>query len=309
MTQRERGSASRIREPSRYTKKRLCYTGARSSPRSSQSRAETKRRLTGTESHQSRRAGLRGVERTETQTEGAHGGRRRDAHALGRARRTAGDVSESSAHGRAEKNISIIRGVEITHCVRSPHEVSVPVVSRRVRSFDPRERRVRLRRRLESSSHARRRRASRGHRHASSRRALMRRAIHRPAPSPRAPGRGTKPRDRRFRRRRVSRARLVASRSHTHAPTLDKLGARSITGYAGTPPTTPIARRRPSRARVCRSSGPLGTSALGRAFDRVLDCARVGRRAFESSIVRAREETRATSRIATTPRGTDSIDF
>jgi len=60
---------------------------------------------------------------------------------------------------------------------------------------------------------------------------------------------------------------------------------------------------------VCRSSGPPGASALDRALDRADDRARVGRRAFESSIARAREETRATSRVATTPRGTDSIEF
>ena len=122
-----------------------------SPPRSFETRVESERRLTGTESHQSRRAGLRGVEHAETQTDGARGSRRRRAHALGRARRAAGHVPESSAHGRAEKNVSVIRGVEITHCVRSRRGIRAIVSRSRLRLVGSTLARVR---RFASSSRA-----------------------------------------------------------------------------------------------------------------------------------------------------------
>ena len=230
-----------------------------SPPRSFETRVESERRLTGTESHQSRRAGLRGVEHAETQTDGARGGRRRRAHALGRARRAAGHVPESSAHGRAEKNVSVIRGVEITHCVRSRRGIRAIVSRSRLRLVGSTLARVR---RFASSSRA----SSPPHRASARPREESRVASHSPRDarpivrtktSPRAPVRETKPRDRGgvLARSRVFRSR--ASPPRAHAPTLDKLGARSITGCAGTPPTTPIARRR-RRGRLCRSSGDLG---------------------------------------------------
>ena len=272
--------------------KRLCYTGARRQ-KSFETRAEFERRLTGTESHQSRRAGLRGVERAETQTDGARGGRRRRAHALGRARRAAGHVPESSAHGRAEKNVSVIRGVEITHCVRSRRGIRAIVSRSRLRlvGVDPRAR---------SSSRA----SSPPHR-----------ASARPREEPRVAeslSRATRDRSserRRHRarpfarrnpaiggvlaRRRVSRAR--ASPPRAHAPTLDKLGARSITGCAGTPPTTPIARRR-RRGRLCRSSGRPRWTSVERARVRASERGRDRRRARGSSDARRRGETRARRR-------------
>ncbi len=187
-----------------------------SPPRSFETRAESERRLTGTESHQSRRAGLRGVEHAETQTDGARGGRRRRAHALGRARRAAGHVPESSAHGRAEKNVSVIRGVEITHCVRSRAIVSRSRL--RLVGVDPRARsssRLLVSRVLASTP--RFRASTRG----TTRRGVTpprdARPIVRTKTSPRAPVRETKPRDRRCSRAasRIPLSRLASSRART----------------------------------------------------------------------------------------------
>ena len=157
---RERGGKC---EPSRYTKAEKTMLHRSLPPRSFETRVESERRLTGTESHQSRRAGLRGVEHAETQTDGARGGRRRRAHALGRARRAAGHVPESSAHGRAEKNVSVIRGVEITHCVRSRRGIRAIVSRSRLRlvGVDPRARSTDVHRGLPLDRHNRPRRRRR----------------------------------------------------------------------------------------------------------------------------------------------------
>ena len=214
---RERGGKC---EPSRYTKAEKTMLHRSSPPRSFETRAESERRLTGTESHQSRRAGLRGVERAETQTDGARGGRRRRAHALGRARRAAGHVPESSAHGRAEKNVSVIRGVEITHCVRSRRGIRAIVSRSRLRlvGVDPRARssfRLLVSRVLASTP--RFRASTRG----TTRRGVTpprdARPIVRTKTSPRAPVRETKPRDRRCSRAasRLPLSRLASSRART----------------------------------------------------------------------------------------------
>ena len=271
-----------------------------SPPRSFETRAESERRLTGTESHQSRRAGLRGVERAETQTDGARGGRRRRAHALGRARRAAGHVPESSAHGRAEKNVSVIRGVEITHCVRSRRGIRAIVSRSRLRlvGVDPRARsssRLLVSRVLASTP--RFRASTRGTTRRGVTESLPRatrdrsseRRRHRARPfARRNPAIGGV-----LARRRVSRSR--ASPPRAHAPTLDKLGARSITGCAGTPPTTPIARRR-RRGRLCRSSGRPRWTSVERARVRASERGRDRRRARGSSDARRRVETRARRR-------------
>ena len=276
--------------------KRLCYTGARRQ-KSFETRAEFERRLTGTESHQSRRAGLRGVERAETQTDGARGGRRRRAHALGRARRAAGHVPESSAHGRAEKNVSVIRGVEITHCVRSRRGIRAIVSRSRLRlvGVDPRARlsfRLLVSRVLASTPRFR----------ASSEESRVAESLPR-ATRDRSSER-RRHRARPFARRNpaiggvLARSRVFRSRAsppRAHAPTLDKLGARSITGCAGTPPTTPIARRR-RRGRLCRSSGRPRWTSVERARVRASERGRDRRRARGSSDARRRGETRARRR-------------
>ena len=219
--ERGRGASAEGNVSRRVTRKpkRLCYTGARRQ-KSFETRAEFERRLTGTESHQSRRAGLRGVEHAETQTDGARGGRRRRAHALGRARRAAGHVPESSAHGRAEKNVSVIRGVEITHCVRSRRGIRAIVSRSRLRlvGVDPRARssfRLLVSRVLASTPRFR-----------ASTRGITRRGVTPPRDarpivrtktSPRAPVRETKPRDRRCSRAesRLPLSRLASSRART----------------------------------------------------------------------------------------------
>lgn len=291
---RERGGKC---EPSRYTKAEKTMLHRSSPPRSFETRVESERRLTGTESHQSRRAGLRGVEHAETQTDGARGGRRRRAHALGRARRAAGHVPESSAHGRAEKNVSVIRGVEITHCVRSRRGIRAIVSRSRLRLVGSTLARVR---RFASSSRA----SSPPHRASARPREESRVAESLPRATRDRSSERRRHRARPFARRNpaiggvLARSRVFRSRAsppRAHAPTLDKLGARSITGCAGTPPTTPIARRR-RRGRLCRSSGRPRWTSVERARVRASERGRDRRRARGSSDARRRGETRARRR-------------
>ena len=272
-----------------------------SPPRSFETRAESERRLTGTESHQSRRAGLRGVEHAETQTDGAHGGRRRRAHALGRARRAAGHVPESSAHGRAEKNVSVIRGVEITHCVRSRRDIRAIVSRSRLRlvGVDPRAFVVSPPPLARPRVHARK--------HASRSHSPARRATDRPNEdvTARARSRDETPRSAVFSRGVASPPLAPRLLARTHRLSINSAPYRS-------PGAPGRRRRRPSRVVVVAGGcvdragdleGPQSSAReSARANAREIDDARVNRRTRDEGGRRARGG-------ATRTRGTISNDF